>query len=107
MSPVWFDWLVGGCFHLSIAPPPSEKKATAAASSAASMPAVSSGADIDTDELVDETGVEPKDIELIMSQVSMQQQQHKQDPSPARESQQTRPTQPYHLLSCLVLSCLV
>lgn len=37
------------------------------------MPAVSSGADIDTDELVDETGVEPKDIELIMSQVSMQQ----------------------------------
>eukprot|EP00903_Cladosiphon_okamuranus_P012581 g11778.t1 len=48
----------------------SAPEATAAASSAASMPAVSSGADIDTDELVDETGVEPKDIELIMSQAS-------------------------------------
>eukprot|EP00752_Nemacystus_decipiens_P006478 g5832.t1 len=46
----------------------SAPEAAAAASSAASMPAVSSGADIDTDELVDETGVEPKDIELIMSQ---------------------------------------
>lgn len=43
--------------------------AAAAAAAASSIPAVSSGADIDTDELVDETGVEPKDIELIMSQV--------------------------------------
>ncbi|CAM9673668.1 unnamed protein product, partial [Ectocarpus fasciculatus] len=40
----------------------------AAASSAAAIPAVTTGADVDTDELVDETGVEPKDIELIMSQ---------------------------------------
>ncbi len=31
---------------------------------------MSTGAEIDTDELVDETGVEPKDIELIMSQVT-------------------------------------
>ncbi|CAB1104573.1 unnamed protein product [Ectocarpus sp. 12 AP-2014] len=42
----------------------------AAASSAAAIPAVNTGADVDTDELVDETGVEPKDIELIMSQAS-------------------------------------
>lgn len=41
----------------------------AAAAAASSIPAVTTGADIDTDELVDETGVEPKDIELIMSQV--------------------------------------
>ena len=45
------------------------KAAAAAAAAASSIPAVSSGADIDTDEFVDETGVEPKDIELIMSQV--------------------------------------
>ncbi|CAM9903955.1 unnamed protein product [Ascophyllum nodosum] len=44
--------------------------AAAAAAAASSIPAVSSGADIDTDEFVDETGVEPKDIELIMSQAS-------------------------------------
>ncbi|CAM9376706.1 unnamed protein product [Scytosiphon promiscuus] len=42
----------------------------AAAASASSIPAVTTGADIDTDELVDEEGVEPKDIELIMSQAS-------------------------------------
>ncbi|CAM9764858.1 unnamed protein product [Ectocarpus sp. 8 AP-2014] len=42
----------------------------AAAASAAAIPAVNTGADVDTDELVDETGVEPKDIELIMSQAS-------------------------------------
>ncbi|CAM9576711.1 unnamed protein product [Sphacelaria rigidula] len=42
----------------------------AAAAASTSVPAVSSGADIDGDELVDETGVEPKDIELIMNQAS-------------------------------------
>lgn len=57
-------------FNPRFHPHPKSKAAAAAASSAASMPAVSSGADIDTDELVDETGVEPKDIELIMGQVS-------------------------------------
>lgn len=41
----------------------------AAAAATSSIPAVSTGADIDTDELVDETGVDPKDIELIMNQV--------------------------------------
>ena len=73
------------------------------------MPAVSSGADIDTDELVDETGVEPKDIELIMSQVSIRQTGH--DPSrrhtrkkPQPEDQgrtaQRCPTSPYCFVSC-------
>lgn len=47
----------------------SQPEASAAAA-AASVPAVNSGADIDGDELVDETGVEPKDIELIMSQAT-------------------------------------
>lgn len=42
----------------------------AAAAATASVPAVTTGADVDGDELVDETGVEPKDIELIMSQVT-------------------------------------
>lgn len=77
-------WMIGrsigrsvfSSFDTSSPSPPTCKQqaAAAAASSASSMPAVSSGADIDTDELVDETGVEPKDIELIMSQVSMQEQ---------------------------------
>lgn len=43
----------------------------AAAAATSSIPAVSTGADIDTDELVDETGVDSKDIELIMSQVRL------------------------------------
>ncbi|CAM9194817.1 unnamed protein product [Discosporangium mesarthrocarpum] len=41
-----------------------------AAAAAASVPSVAAGADIDIDEAVDETGVEPKDIELIMGQAS-------------------------------------
>lgn len=40
-----------------------------AAATTASVPAVNTGADIDTDELVDEAGVDPKDIELVLTQV--------------------------------------
>ncbi|CAM9147205.1 unnamed protein product [Choristocarpus tenellus] len=47
---------------------PVASKASAAA--AASLPSVAAGADVDLDEAVDETGVEPKDIELIMGQAS-------------------------------------